>query len=75
MISFNAEVGDKAQQAGLQRLNEERLNLDKQKTNLDTLKFRADFINKAEDRRLKEKDIDTKLQIAKENKNKYDRKK
>ncbi|WP_291625559.1 hypothetical protein [Clostridium sp.] len=75
MISFNAEVGDKAQQAGLQRLNEERLNLDKQKANLDTLKFRADFINKAEDRRLKEKDIDTKLQIAKENKNKYDRKK
>ena len=45
------------------------------KSRMDELKFKADFINKAEDRRLKEKDIDTKLKIAKENKNRYDKKK
>lgn len=33
-----------------------------------------DFFNAERDRQVKEKDIDTKLKIAKENKNKYDTK-
>ena len=72
MISYNAEVGDEAQAAGIQRLNNERLQLDREKVRIDQLKFQADMLDKAENRRLKEKDIDTKLQIAKMNKNRYD---
>lgn len=72
MISYNAEVGSQNQSAGLERLNQERLELDKQKARIDRLKFDADKIDKAENRRLKEKDIDTKLQIAKMNRNRYD---
>lgn len=75
MISYNAEVGEGAQSAGLERLNQERLELDRQKTRIDELKFRADMFDKAENRRLKEKDIDTKLKIASMNKNRYDSKK
>lgn len=75
MISYNAEVGSQNQSAGLERLNQERLELDRQKARIDQLKFNADMIDKAENRRLKEKDIDTKLQIAKMNKNRYDSKK
>ena len=75
MISYNAEVGSQNQSAGIERLNQERLELDRQKARIDQLKFNADMIDKAETRRLKEKDIDTKLQIAKMNKNRYDSKK
>ena len=75
MISYNAEVGEGAQSAGLDRLNQERLELDRQKARIDQLKFQADMIDKAENRRLKEKDIDTKLKIASINRNKYDSKK
>lgn len=75
MISYNAEVGSEAQSAGLERLDRERLELDRQKTRIDELKFRADMFDKAENRRLKEKDIDTKLKIASINRNKYDSKK
>ena len=42
---------------------------------LNTLKNILDDYNKAEDIRVKEKDIDTKLKIAKENKNRHDSKK
>ena len=72
MISYNAEVGSEAQTAGLDRLNEERAQLEREKVRIDTLKFKADMVDKAENRRLKEKDIDTKLQIARMNKNRYD---
>lgn len=72
MISYNAEVGSAAQTAGIDRLNAERAELEREKVRIDTLKFRADMIDKAENRRLKEKDIDTKLQIARMNKNRYD---
>ena len=75
MISYNAEVGSDNQSAGIERLNQERLQLDRDKARIDQLKFQADMIDKAENRRLKEKDIDTKLQIAKMNKNRYDSKK
>ena len=72
MISYNAEVGSDAQSAGLERLNAERLELDRQKARVDQLRFQNEMIDKAENRRLKEKDIDTKLQIARINKNRYD---
>ena len=72
MISYNAEVGSDNQSAGIERLNQERLELDRQKSRIDQLKFQADMIDKAENRRLKEKDIDAKIQIARMNKNRYD---
>ena len=75
MISYNAEVGSANQSAGIERLNQERLELDRQKSRIDQLKFQADMIDKAETRRLKEKDIDAKIQIARMNKNRYDSKK
>lgn len=75
MISYNAEVGDAAKAAGIERLNAERVQLDREKVKIDALKFKADMYNKAEDRKLKEKDIDTKFQIARMNKNRYDSKK
>lgn len=74
MISYNAEVGNENQQAGIERLNAERLELDRQKVRIDNLKFNFDMYDKNENRRLKEKDIDTKFQIAKINKNRYDSK-
>ena len=74
MISYNAEVGNENQQAGIERLNAERLELDRQKVRIDNLKFNFDMYDKNENRRLKEKDIDTKFQIAKMNKNRYDSK-
>lgn len=70
MISYNAEVGTDNQAEGLERLNRERLELDREKTRIDALKAKAEIIDKAENRRIKEKDIDTKLKIAKLNKNK-----
>ena len=72
MISYNAEVGDANRSAGIERLNAERLELDRQKARIEQLKFQADIVDKAENRRLKEKDIDIKLQIARMNKNRYD---
>ena len=69
MISYNAEVGSDNQAEGLERLNRERLELDREKARIDALKAKADIIDKAENRRIKEKDIDTKLTIAKLNKN------
>ena len=74
MISYNAEVGNQNQQAGIERLNAERLELDRQKARIENLKFNFDMYDKNENRRLKEKDIDTKFQIAKMNKNRYDSK-
>ena len=74
MISYNAEVGDQNKNAGIERLNRERLELDRQKARIDNLKFNFDMYDKNENRRIKEKDIETKFQIAKMNKNRYDSK-
>ena len=46
--------------------------VEKQKLQIAREKNILDAMNKAEDRRVKEKDIDTKLKIARENKNRYD---
>ena len=72
MISYNAEVSDSAKQSGIDRLNDSRAEVDKEKVRVAREKNILDVYNKAEDRRVKEKDIEAKLQIAKINKNKYD---
>ena len=74
MISYNAEVGDIHKDAGIDRLNDARSDLEKEKIKVAREKNILDAYNKAEDRKLKEKDIDTKLKIAKENKNRHDSK-
>lgn len=72
MISYNAEVSDSAKQSGIDRLNDSRAEVDKEKVRVAREKNILDAYNKAEDRRVKEKDIEAKLQIAKMNKNRYD---
>lgn len=75
MISYNAEIGDATKEAGIDRLNAERAQLDREKLNIERQKSLLDAVNKERDRQVKLKDIDTKLKIAKENKNRYDVKK
>jgi hypothetical protein len=72
MISYNAEVSDTQKAAGIDRLNDARNQVEREKLQVAREKNMLDFMSKAEDRRIKEKDIDTKLKIAKTNKNKYD---
>ena len=67
MISYNAEVGDANKQAGLERLEEMRNRVEREKIELEREKARMDAYNKQEDRKLKEKDIAAKLEIAKQN--------
>lgn len=72
MISYNADVSETAKQAGLQRLESMRNQVEREKIQVEREKAMLDAASKAEDRRIKEKDIETKLKIAKTNKNKYD---
>ena len=72
MISYNAEVSDTQKQAGIDRLNEARAENERQRLQLDRQQQRIDTILKIRDQQLKNKQIDTQLKIAKENKNKYD---
>ena len=75
MISYNADVSESAKQAGLARLESMRNQVEREKIQVEREKNMLDAVSKAEDRRVKEKDIETKLKIAKTNKNKYDTKK
>lgn len=72
MISYNAEVGDDAKQAGLERLEGMRDQIEREKLQVQREKNLLDAMSKAEDRKVKEKDIEAKIKIAKTNKNKYD---
>lgn len=74
MVSYDNGVSEEAKNAAVERLNSERAEVDRQRIALEKQKMFLDFASKAEDRRLKEKDIDTKLKIAKTNKNRYDKK-
>ena len=74
MISYNAEVGDSAKQEGLERLENMRDQIEREKLQVQREKNLLDAMSKAEDRKVKEKDIEAKIQIAKTNKNKYDSK-
>ena len=75
MISYNAEVGDENKEEGLDRLNAARARLEQEKVNIARQKNILDTFNKERDREVKLKDIETRYKIAKENKNKYDIKK
>ena len=72
MISYNADIGEANQQAGLNRLDAARARVEQEKVNVERQKAIMDTFNKERDRQVKMYDIDTKLKIAKENKNKYD---
>ena len=75
MISYNADVSESTKQAGLARLESMRNQVEREKIQVEREKNMLEAVSKAEDRRVKEKDIETKLKIAKTNKNKYDVKK
>ena len=72
MISYNAEVGDENREAGIDRLNAARARVEQDKVNIERQRNVLDTFNKERDRQVKMHDIDTKLKIAKENKNRYD---
>lgn len=74
MISYNAEVDEDVKDAGIDRLNAARARVEQEKVSVAREKNRMDFISKEKDRAIKLHDINTKLKIAKENKNKYDSK-
>lgn len=73
MISYNANVSDSEQNAGLNRLNEARAENDRKKVELDKEKLKIDTMLKLRDQQLKDKQIETQLKIAQTNKNKYDK--
>lgn len=72
MISYNAEIDDSAKDAGLNRLDAARTRVEQEKLNIERQKNVLDTFNKERDRQVKMHDIDTKLKIAKQNKNRYD---
>jgi hypothetical protein len=73
MISYDNGVAEELKQQGVERLEDKRAQVQREKNQLDREKSMLDLYNKEQDRRVKMHDIDTKLKIAKENKNKYDR--
>lgn len=72
MLSYNAEIGDENKEAGLNRLDAARARVEEEKVGIERQKNILDTFNKERDRQVKMHDIDTKLKIAKENKNRYD---
>ena len=75
MISYDNGVSEEDKQAGMERLEDKRNIVAREKNQLDREKSMIDLYNKEQDRKVKMHDIDTKLKIAKENKNRYDSKK
>lgn len=73
MISYDNGVAEEAKQAGMERLEDKRNAVARQKNDLEKQKAILDTYNKERDREVKMHDIDTKLKIAKENKNRYDK--
>lgn len=72
MVSYPGNVSDTEKQEGIDRLEAQRNAIQQDKNSIERQKMAIDFFNAEQDRQVKEKDIDTKLKIAKENKNKYD---
>ena len=73
MISYDNGVTEEAKQAGMERLEDKRNAVARQKNDLEKQKAILDTYNKERDREVKMHDIDTQLKIAKENKNRYDK--
>lgn len=74
MVSYPGNVSDTEKQEGIDRLEAQRNAIQQDKNSIERQKMAINFFNTELDRQVKEKDIDTKLKIAKENKNKYDTK-
>ena len=74
MVSYPGNVSDTEKQEGIDRLEAQRNAIQQDKNSIERQKMAIEFFNAERDRQVKEKDIDTKLKIAKENKNKYDTK-
>lgn len=72
MISFDNGVDNSEKELGMQRLQQYRAKVDQQKNDIARTAMTLDAFSKAEDRRVKEKDIEAKIQIAKSNRNRYD---
>lgn len=74
MISYpNDTTTEVMKQQGAERLEESRNRVEREKNQITKQAQIMDLYNKERDRQVKLKDIETKLAIAKENKNKYDR--
>lgn len=72
MISYNADIDSESKEAGIDRLNSARARVEEEKVSIEKQRNILDTFNKERDRQVKMHDIDTKLKIAKENKNRYD---
>lgn len=73
MVSFENGVSEANKQAGINRLEGARNQVQREKIEAGRENSYLDAFGKAQDRKLKEKDIDTKLKIAETNRNKYDK--
>lgn len=71
----NASSGEEAKNRLSQLAEDNKKALEQQRINLDRQKMVVDAYSKAADRQVKREEIKTNLQIAKENKNQYDFKK
>lgn len=72
MISFDNGVDQSEKEAGMQRLEQSRTAIERQKIQLAREGSVMDAYGKFEDRKLKQKDIDAKIKIAGMNKNRFD---
>ena len=71
-LSYNPDLEESDKNAAQQRLEESRKDIEQQKISLQREIAYLDSYNKDKDRQVKLKDIDTRLKIARENRNKYD---
>lgn len=72
LLSYNQDLDEDTRENSLDRLDTARSRVEQEKLNNDRQKTMLDAYSKERDRQVKLHDIDTKLKIAKENKNRYD---
>lgn len=72
MVSYNPDTSDAQKQDSIDAVNNAKLQIDQSKVVQDRKKTILDAFNKERDRQVKLKDMETKLAIAKQNKNRYD---
>lgn len=72
LLSYNQDLDEDTREDSLDRLDTARSRVEQEKLNNDKQKTMLDAYSKERDRQVKMHDIDTKLKIAKENKNRYD---
>lgn len=72
LLSYNQDLDDTTREDSLDRLDTARSRVEQEKLNNDRQKIMLDAYSKERDRQVKLHDIDTKFKIAKENRNRYD---